>query len=243
MIKVCSMSLNVFYICITLFGLMSISGCTSTFYMSPVINENSNQSLYYSDGKEIAISKGVYTSVALYVLKTEQKELLIHILYQNDSDVPINVIPDRINIKYANRDEDFDYMHVYTAERYIKKLRRGQFWQKFAIALNALSQSLNGGTSTTYGTVGGQPVYTKTYDPAKQALVNQKNQDDLRRVAIQNDRLNKAVDRGLIKRNTLSPGYYIEGNVMVKYKSVDKFTISVPFGPDEHIMEFKRPRN
>jgi len=209
--------------------------------MSPVVDEINNQSFFYADGKEVATSVGELTSVMLYVQKTERNELLLHILYQNNSSDALNVLPDEVRVKYSDSYGNPNEMVVYKADDYIKKLKREQAWQQVALALNAMSQSMNAGTTTTYGTVGGQPVYVETYDPAKQAMVNKQNQDEMQRVATQNQILNSATEQGLVKRNTLLPSYYVEGNVMAKFKNSDRIVVEIPFGPETHTIEFKRP--
>ncbi len=216
------------------------AGCTTTYYLTPVIEEDSGQSLFYADGKEVAISNLEQTAVALYVLKTTKNELLIHVLYQNNSDSPINIFPDQIKIEFTDRYGNSGNMFVYTTEDYLKKLKRAQAWQKVALALGAMSDAMSAGTSKTYGTVGGQPVYVETYDPAKQALINKQNQREMERVTAQHAIINAAVENGLLKRNTLMPGYYVEGNVMAKFRNTDRCTISIPFGSDIHILRFTR---
>lgn len=110
------------------------------------------------------------------------------------------------------------------------------------LAFGAMAEAMSAGTSSTYGTVGGQPVYLETYDPAKRAIVNQQNQAKMERVAKQNAILNDAVERGLVKRNTLLPGYYVEGNVMAKFvEAAYRLTIIVPFGSETHTFLFERP--
>lgn len=131
-------------------------------------------------------------------------------------------------------------MFVYSAEDYLKKLKRAQTWRMVALALGSMGDAMSAGTSTTYGTVGGQPVYLQTYDPAKQALVNQQNQENIRQVATQNAILNAAVEHGLLKRNTLLPGYYVEGNVMARFCQTRMIKISIPFGCVTHTILFER---
>ncbi len=216
-----------------------LTGCTTTYCLSPVPWEDKEQSCFWANGDEVAFSKCENSEVALYILKTEENELLLHILYKNTSDTLVDVFPDQIRINFYNDHGATGNVFVYDANDYIKKMKRKLAWQQFGIVLRSISQSIKSRTSTTYATVGNQSVYLKTHDIAKQALVNQQNQENMRRVIEQGEILNASVEMGLIKRNTLSPGYYIEGNVMAKFKRGHRYIVTIPFGDDRHVIEFR----
>ena len=146
-----------------------------------------------------------------------------------------------IEINYFDNNGNSKPMMVYKADKYLKKLKRAQAWKRFSMALNAALQSYNAGTSTTTGTVGNQSVYLETDDPAKKALVDKQNREEIQKYQRQAAILNASVENGLVKRNTLSAGYYIEGNVMVKYKKTNRFFINVPFGNETHRFKFRSP--
>lgn len=236
-------------------------GCVSSYHLKPMI-EDEDMELVYIDGKEVAISRDSETGVAVYGMKTTQNELLIHVLYKNNTtDKNINVIPEQMRVIGYNEKGEQTSFRVYTADEYLKKMQNAQAW---ALALQGVAGAMeasNAGrsTSTTSGTASGR-VYgsdgttytgygstsstTTTYDYGAQAAANAKNREELNETAQQYANSTAVVEQGLIKANTLFPEQYIEGDVRVKMNTMftSKFVISIPMGDETHTITFY-PKN
>ena len=51
---------------------------------------------------------------------------------------------------------------------------------------------------------------------------------------------NSATRNGMLKRNTILPGYYVEGSVIVDYQFSNTCLIDIPFGDEHHVIDFVR---
>ena len=239
--------------CIFLF----LSGCATSYYLKPII-EGDDMEMIYFDGKEVAISKDYETGVAIFGMKTTQNELILHILYKNNtSDKRINVLPDQVSVAGYNAEGKVNYFRVYSSEEYLKKMRNAQAWAMAAQAFAGAMETSQAGksTSTTYGTSSGS-IYgsdgtsytgygtssstTTTTDYGAQAEANARNRAEMVKTAQQFAQVNSATEQGLIKANTLFPEQYVEGNVMVKMNTMytSKFVVTVPVGNETHTITF-----
>jgi|UPI0003A825E6 hypothetical protein len=218
-----------------------IMNCATTYHLSPVIDNNTKMEIIYLDGEEVAISYGNETVVGLLAYKTVQNEIILNIAYKNISQNRINIIPDSITVVGKN-DYFSQYLKVYSAEEYLKKLRREQSIILAIQGLAAISESVNSGnsTSTIYGNVGSESVYgtISTYDPAKQSAVSSIKMQELNQTAQTYEYQIKAIEQRLLKINTLFPGQIVEGNVIVKFQDAMKYIVNVPAGNDIHVFEF-----
>ncbi|MBT3421768.1 MAG: hypothetical protein HN921_05485 [Bacteroidetes bacterium] len=219
------------------FNLLFIIGCTTSYYLKPVINDDDMEMMYF-DGKEVAISKDYETGVAIYGMKTTQNELILHILYRNNTtEKKINVLPEQIRVAGYNTEGKVNYFKVYPAEEYLKKMRSAQAWavvlQGAAGALEASqagkststttgssSANIYGSDGTSYTGYGSTSSSTTTYDYGAQAEANARNNAQLEKTAEQYAQISAATEQGLIKANTLFPEQYVEGNVMVKMNTI-----------------------
>jgi len=238
-------------------ALLAFSGCTTSYHLNPVI-EGDNMEMIYLDGKAVAISRDFETGVAIYGMKTTQNELLLHVLYKNNtSDKRINVIPEQMSVIGYNVKGEANYFKVYPAEEYLKKMRNAQAWalalQGAAGALEASnagrststttgssSGSIYGSDGTTYTGYGSSSSTTTTYDYGAQAAANARNREEIQETSAQYARGSAAVEQGLIKANTLFPEEYVEGDVRVKMNTMysEKFVITIPMGSEKHTITF-----
>jgi len=234
-----------------------LTGCATPYYLKPVI-EGENMEMMYFDGKEVAISKDFETGVAIYGMKTTKNELILHILYKNNTtDKRINVLPEQVSVAGYNNEGKVNYFKVYPAEEYLKKMRNAQAWamalQGAAGAIEASqagkststtsgssSGSIYGSDGTTYTGYGSSSSTTTTYDYGAQAEANARNNAQMQKTAEQYSQINSATEQGLIKANTLFPEQYVEGNVMVKMNTMftSKFVVTVPMGNETHKVTF-----
>ena len=227
-----------FYILIILI----VSGCSTSFKLSPVMKQTDNQKIVYFDGDEVALSFRKETAIGVFGEKTEKGEINLFVMYQNNSNKSININPAKITVvgidSYGKRKK----LKVYSADEYIKKIKREQAWQAFGQALGNISDSYNAGrtTSNTTGIIGNTPfsANTNTYDAGKQAEVNRKNMERMQQTATLNSIINESTKRSLLKKNTLFPNQYIAGIVKVKHINAIKFRISIPIGKEIHKIDF-----
>ncbi len=239
--------------CICLF----ITGCATSYYLKPIIDSDDLEMIYF-DGKEVAVSKDYETGVAVFGMKTTQNELILHILYKNNTtDKRINVIPEQITVAGYTKEGRYNYFKVYPAEEYLKKMRNAQAWAMAFQAVGGAMEASQAGksTSTTYGSSSGS-IYgsdgttytgygsssstTTTTDYGAQAEANARNRAEMQKTAEQFAQVNAATEQGLIKANTLFPEQSVEGNVMVKMNTMynSKFVVTIPVGNETHTITF-----
>ena len=218
------------------------AGCSSSFKLSPQTQGIPNQDVIYSDGNEIAISVGEETTVGLFGEKPENGEIKLFVYYLNDSDKSINVDPTVIIAESVSENNrtfgEKQSLSVYSAEEYLKKLKRDQMWVALAQGLQAASDSYNAGysSSTTTGYVGNTQFYanTQTYDASKQAEMQQQNINRMQQTAALNAFQNASTSSILLRKNTLFPKQSVSGYVMVKYRYAKKYEITIPVENDLH---------
>ncbi len=229
--------------------LLILTGCATTYYLRPVIDQSESVELIYFEGHEVAISRGQKTLVGLYGMKTAAKNITLCVVYLNNTDQErFDVIPENITVIGLDTQGKSSQFKVYSAEEYLKKMRTAQAWafafQSMGGAMEASSaaRSTSHTTASVYGSEGYAygSATTTTYDKGKEAEINARNREQLQRSAELYARNNAATEQGLLKRNTLFPGQYAEGNVMVKLNTMysTKFIVTVPIGNEKHIITF-----
>lgn len=231
--------------------LLIISGCATTkkYPLKPII-VGDDLELNYLEGKEVAISTKFESGIAILGTETNKDEIFFNIIFKNYSiDKKINVLPEQIKVMGYNKVGNGGRLYVYKPHEYINKLKKGQ---SISMALNSVGsalQTIDAGksTSTTYSTsnssTGGSistTTHTTTYDSRAKAEENARHNAQLQYNAQKNAQMNAAVERGLIKANTLYPGDYIAGNIVVKKDKwfTDKYKVTIPIGNDIHIISF-----
>ena len=241
-------------------GICFLSGCATSFKLSPVIESDGQHDLIYVGGNEVAVSILPNSIVALYGEKTIETELILHVLCYNASENRMNVLPDRfivtgLEVNYFDdysKLQKFDEKNliVYSPDEYMKKIQKDQQWRMFAQALSGAMNSYNAGysSSTTTGTYSGSSGSgsfsgtTETYNPAKQAMVNAENQRRLEQIRGQFELINATTEAGLLKRTTLFAFQAAEGNVIARYIPAKRYRITVPVGDETHVFELVPPQ-
>ncbi len=222
--------------------LMLIPGCVYIVRFHPIIEPDKAKEMLYVDGNEVIFSEKDSTSIALYLHKKDEYELICHILYFNKTDSLLNVFPDhaRVFYYYDNR-KKMDSLYVYPSDIYMKKIRTMQQINNFALALSATAASYSSNTTTTTtGVIGGDVVNVTSTSSNPQTFTQSMLQ--VGNTIRYNNQIyaaaNLATELGLVKRHTLWPNTYVEGNIIIKYKSSDRYRVEIPFGDDVHIVEF-----
>lgn len=133
-------------------------------------------------------------------------------------------------------------------KRYLKKMQNRQ---NLALALSAFGKAMediDAGTSTTtaygsaYGSDGTSYNFygsTTTSDESEKRAAQAENQRELSHEARQAALYRNNVKEGLLMKTTLFPGSHIGGNIIIKYKSYDKYRIEIPVGNDVHKIDFQ----
>jgi hypothetical protein len=241
-------------------GICFLSGCATSFKLSPIIEPDGQHDLIYVDGNEVAVSILPGSIVALYGQKTVSNELVLHVFCYNISENRADVLPDKfvvtgIEVEYFDdysKLQKFDEKNLvaYSADEYMKKIQKDQQWKMFAQALSGAMNSYNAGysTSTTTGTYSGSSGSgsfsgtTQTYDPAKQAMVNAENQRRLESMRGQFELINATTEAGLLKRTTLFSSQAAEGNVIARYIPAKRYRVTIPIGDELHLFELVPPQ-
>lgn len=221
--------------------------CSTTSYISPKEDLPNDVGKFYAEGKEIGMSVEDSTIVAFFGQR-ENKELTVHIFYKNNSNGYINIFPESLKVYGVQENGYLKQLHTYNPQKYLKRMRNRQ---NLALALSAMGKAFadaDAGTSTTndYGTVNSSDGDTYNYygtstttDESEKRAAQRENQEEIHREAKQAELYRNSVKSGLLMKTTLFPGSYIEGNVIVKYKSFDKYLLEVPIGEETHMIYFE----
>ena len=225
-------------------------GCSSSYYLSPIIEENENLDMIYVQGREVAISYKDSSMVAVYGVN-DGKEITIRTLLINDSDEFINVFPEDVVINGENEDGMFVRFETFEPERYLRRVKRRQNTALFLTAMSNAINDANAGTSTTTssGTVSGSDGTMYNYfgtsvteDEGKRRESQRASQEQLNNQALQNELYRNSLRNGMLLKTTLFPGAYIEGDIKIKHNKryhYNHLQLEVPFGEERHIIPFE----
>lgn len=237
--------------------LFLMTGCTQKYHLSPVSNGNETQ-VIFNHGREVAVSDECETRFFISGTKESSSELVLHVLYLNNSDSKtMTIYPDKISVMGYNQSGITKTFKTYSADEYLRKLRRSQMWTTILRALSGALNAYNAGqsTSTTYSTTSGN-IYgstgnsymasgttmstTNSYDHRATVEANNRNQRNLDRLSKRQSNAYKTLEQSLIKTNTLFPKSHVEGNIIVKVDNTytKKFVVTVPFGEETHVITF-----
>lgn len=227
--------------------MIAFVGCATHYKLIPYRYSEHDMSEIYIEGRKYISLANESTGISLYATKTG-KFINLHLFYFNFSVHTIDAIPEKIGAEgvfhpYGSIIEKCVSLKVYSAEEWLKRMARLQMASIVLSAIGDAAEEVSAGqsTTTTSGRIGDEYVHMQstTYDNSKKQEVRQKNQEEMRKVTEDFARSYSAADKALLKRNTLFPGDCVEGTVMIKYLKADKYTISIPFGDENFIVEFK----
>jgi len=222
--------------------------CSTTAYISPQKNAENGVGKFLSNGKEVGLSVRDSSTVAFYG-KRKKREITLFVLFRNESQGKyINIFPKNVKVYGVNPDGSSDQLHTYNPQKYLKRMRNRQ---NLALALSAMGKAMedyDAGTSSTtsYGTVNSSDGTSYNYygtstttDESEKRAAQAENQRQLSRQARQAALYRNSVKNGLLMKTTLFPGSYVAGNIIVKFKSYDKYRLVVPVGNEMHEISFK----
>jgi hypothetical protein len=243
-----------------------LAGCATKYYLNPNISDK--QDLIYDNGRPIVRSWQRHSSIDMFVEKTEQEELRLHMLVRNDNvslrpttadKYRILFSPHAIKIWGEDDDNEPESLYVFPPEQYLRKMKNEQQMELVGEALSGAMEAQRAGHSTAttttsvnasvYGSGGyatGWATGTSTthsYDAGKVAEVQARNRDRLERHAAEYAAALNATENGLLKITTLQPKEYVEGNVFAEYDDKKHITANVPVGKDMHQFVFATQPN
>jgi len=217
---------------------------------------------YYSEGIPMIISTMSESTVILYCKKNTSNELWVHVFIANeDSNNRAEIIPEKTRIvgedKYGYEKE----FKVYKPNDYLRKMANEQQWilafqayqasvesRKAGYSNSTINSTSNYNYSTGGKTTSGNVNTTTTitsYDESKVQQANNRNQQQINQNEQNFSEVYNSTERGLLKRTTLFPFNYVEGNIVAKFKkSFDqKLTIQLKTGNDIHTFNLKKKFN
>lgn len=241
-----------------LFTAVILSACKSFVYVPHVLDDNTE--IIYSDGHAISVSHHENSMVLLTGTRTDNNLLAIKVGIQNGNE-RFNFFPESIKVigvfeeKHDDTYPSGEYAYgehehyVYDPDEYLKNIRTNHaialalygFSQGYGSASAGYSQSntnYSGRVSNGYNQVNVQgSSTTTTYDASKAYSEQRQRTQDMVAVASGVNRSYNATESGLLKRVTLFPGDYVEGNIMVGLDpgKSDVLRIEVPINGFTHM--------
>ena len=229
------------------FSLFFIS-CSTTAYISPEKDLKNGVGKFFLEGEEVAMSVEDSSTVAFYG-KRHKREITLYVFLKNNSENEyINILPQNVKVYGIDSDGSSQQLHTYRPKKYLKRLENRQ---NLALALSAMGKAMediDAGTSTTteygsaYGSDGTSYNYygsSTTTDQSEQRAAQAENQRELSQQARQSALYRKSVKRGLLMKTTLFPSSHIGGNIIIKYKSYDRYRVEIPVGNETHEVDFQ----
>jgi hypothetical protein len=221
-----------------------LSACNPGFYYKPDPLTTDPKNTFISEGITTAISQTPFTRVFVSAVKPANNQLKLIIDYKNDGLERVDANPDSIKVIVKYEGKSY-YLHVYSANEYLKKLQRQQ---NFALLMQGVAAGYNNAqagysrSTTTTTTTSPNGYYhvntstTTTYDANKVIAANLQSSQEIQQTANNYANYNQSISNELIRANTLFRGESVSGYVMVNTsKSFDeKIIIEVPFGNDIH---------
>jgi len=249
-------------ILVSLLTVTMLSGCASTrTYMVPQTVTDNIESVYH-DGYPVAVSTGQESAVVAK-LDEGNSYLILDVCYKNLSEVKIDAVPTDITVTGIGKKGKEKDLKVYSASKILADMRTKQVIGSILMGVSAACSTIGAGRSTAYhsgnvygntsgsiyGSNGSYASYsgsgsgsysgtTTTYDPAKAAVAQQTANQKVAAYAQATQATYNATEQGLLKRTTLFPNHYAEGTVCIQKKKATKYIITIPFGSDEHRVEF-----
>lgn len=217
-----------------------LAGCTGK-QLVPVTGSDPQVTTIYVDGRAAALANGGFgLSVAVSGARGEN-QLFLHVGYNNRSGERFDAIPEDIAVEAEGR-SGRRYLHVYSANEYLDRLRTERNVLLFAQALHAFA-----GRHTTTRIVE-HHGYHGHYWTSTTYVENGPDPDDffhLVRDARRSERDLHTWGKVLLSRTTLFPGQSVEGVVAVEYDPAyaERFYVKVPFGGEIHHLEFVLEQN
>ncbi len=193
--------------------------------------------------------------------------IILNIAYGNMSEESINALPTEIMATGCTPSGSPTILPVYDAQTYLAKLRKKQNRSLFLSAFSGALDAMDAGKSTSYttgsiyapyGSLYGQtqtgPIYTPsgslftlqtettTYDYGKELAARRDLENKLARQVSGNTYMILRTSQRLLRDQTLSPGQYIEGDVMIRLRGCpdERIIFKVPFGGYTHTLEFRK---
>ena len=236
---------------------LAVAGCTTSLSVSGIAGLN--QKVQYQDGMPIVVSVKTHgVSVgpsSREITAADRTEFVVAI--QNRGSAPFDVGPDNITawVEGARGDP----LHVYSYDELLAEEKSRQMWQAVILGTAAASNSINAraaGKSTTSGrfvsTFGSGTYSETTYDAGKafaaQSLANAQNSANIANFKAQSAASLAALENNIIKRQTIMPGQWHGGRVMIDTPEAPEdqalvMVIQFIVGGEQHELKFEMTEN
>lgn len=206
---------------------------------SPNINEMKSD---YKDGVAwpYYIKNGLIVATHNTILKDYGKWYQISIIISNHSMYPILFDPKNISSTLIKNNGENEELHVWSSDKYLKKVRRKQNWNMAMAGLASGLASYNAGYSSSstnsYSTYGGYSTsQTLTYNSTEayqQRLIESNRLANYENTLL-NDRAIK--QQGYLKKTTVYPGETISGYVNIKRTKGKSMEVTIDINGAKYI--------
>ena len=175
----------------------------------------------------------VEVGMTLFRYNNYGKNYHVIVTVKNNAESPILFIPDSIRAHVKNRYGEIFKLKAYTAEEYIKKIKRidntNAFLIAFAGGINAAAASNT--TSYVSGYTNNGTYYSgtvHTYNPAVASAVNAETARSVSEVYESGNITKRNISNSYVEETTIQPGQFYNGSIKIKYQKGEVFTINIP---------------
>jgi hypothetical protein len=230
-------------VAVILLSAILFSNC-ATIHFVPQPTED--QETLYVEGYNIAISSLPDSEVAIFGFLENSNLLILHVRCLNTSEERYDFIPESVSATGYLPGKSFS-ITVHEPESYIRRIKTARAISIVLLAVSAAIEEQQAQYSTTYGRgnvyyggyyVGSYTYSSTTYDPGAAAALRAQNRQELQQTAAIYKAQTASLEARLVRRTTLLPGAYIEGDIAVRYKGADRYVVTVPMGSEKHVFHF-----
>ncbi len=218
--------------------------CSPGFYYKPDPNTIDPNNTFLSSGHTYIVSRTPNAMIILTAIKPSGGQLQLTVGYLNINLNRADARPDSIRVAFEDEGTS-TLLQVYTADQYMRKLRRQENFSIMAKAINDGYNNQNAGysTSTTYtstvsnnGTFSSGSSTTTTYDANKAYQANARSSQELNQMEGSFNQYNQSLNQILLRPSTLFKGQKLIGTVVVNASPdiSSKIYVTVPFGGEEY---------
>lgn len=233
--------------------IVSVVSCTSSYQLD--IAPEMGQPIFI-DGVPFYVKtdSSVAVGCALrkqFISDADGDYLLCQLYIQNRSTSSFDFIPEQVSVIAFNDLGKNTFIPATKPEHFLKMIKDLQNFSLGLYAISAAVSSMNAGVTTSTTTfqtnsstgIRSGSATTTTYDPAKAAIAQSTQNQQLQYMADRKQANYLAVEKGLLKRNTIFPDQSIEGIVAIRQniEFTNKITVQLPIGPHTYRINFVPP--
>ncbi len=221
-------------------------GCAATFKLVPIHGED--LAIVWVRGREAAVISNDQALVAILGWKNQQEGMAFDVYVRNTSGQSVDVRTDRIRAGYT---DDKGKQEPLLVEDPYAYLERTQGEREAAGLVNAISSGLWGaapGYSSSsnspyaYGPGGGSSYgqsNTGSFSSLASSLEQTQYAEDPDRIDKRYTNRYQSAASGMLFSQTLAPGEWVEGIVVVNYVSATEYSITIDVGEQSYSIKFR----